>query len=399
MSIEAFDHAKPCYSGTGLVNLMASLGEAFGRPLRHTPPLAQFEASRDLADKLRTARTVVLWVVDGMGQADMANPAAEALHRDSIGVLESVFPATTATAITTFMTGMEPCEHAVTGWFVYLHELGAVTAWLPFGPRVGNGQWAKMLPESVELLERDSLLDAMHAEAHVVQPQWLVNTPYSKATQGRRTRRHGIGPLTELVQRVSCIARARSRHRRFVYAYWPQLDALRHSYGVSSPEAVAELEQIEATYRRLVAQLAGTDCLILVTADHGLVDTGSEYAVKLDEHPALAATLALPLCGEPRAAYAYLRPGAEADFDAYVAERLGDVCAAPPSEELLDSGWFGLGPEHPQLRRRIGDRVVLPAPGWVIKDQLPCEEPFEQLGVHGGGSPAERRVPIISRAV
>jgi hypothetical protein len=113
----------------------------------------------------------------------------------------------------------------------------------------------------------------------------------------------------------------------------------------------------------------------------------------------LAATLALPLCGEPRAAYAYLRPGAEADFDAYVAERLGDVCAALPSEELLDGGWFGLGPEHPQLRRRIGDRVVLPAPGWVIKDQLPGEEPFNQMGVHGGASPAERRVPIISRAV
>lgn len=374
---------------------MASLGGAFGSPSRHYPPVSLTGFSA-LEEELGKARTVVLWVVDGLGESDMANPAAGALRRDQRGTLDSVFPATTSAAITTFLTGMAPCEHAVTGWFVYLHELGAVTAWLPFGPRAGKGQWAKLLPESVELLKRPALFDKMHADTHLVQPKWLVNTPYSKATRGRRTRCHGIKTLAGLVDRVAAIAQAPSRRRRFVYAYWPELDSLRHRCAVNSPQAQAELEHIEGAYRRLAAMLAQTDSVLLVTADHGLVDTADQCVMRLEEHPELAATLALPLCGEPRAAYAYLRAGAEADFDAYVNERLGEVCAAVPSLELCADGWFGPGPEHPQLQRRIGDRVMLPAPGWVIKDRLPGEEPFNQLGVHGGASAAERRVPLIS---
>ena len=37
----------------------------------------------------------------------------------------------TATAITTFMTGLAPQQHGLTGWHVYLKELGCVTAVLP----------------------------------------------------------------------------------------------------------------------------------------------------------------------------------------------------------------------------------------------------------------------------
>ncbi|MCG5530850.1 alkaline phosphatase family protein [Halorhodospira halochloris] len=396
MHLSAFEHSKPCYAGGGLVNLMASLGQAFDVPSRHYNPLV-FAGAGDLATRLCQARTVVLWVVDGLGDSDLRNPVAGALARDRLTALDSVFPATTAAAITTFMTGMAPREHAVTGWFVYLHELGAVTAWLPFGPRVGKGQWARLLPESVELLKRESLFDRMRADAHLIQPKWLINTPYSKATRGRQTRCHGINSLSGLVKRIGSIARSRSRsRRRFVYAYWPDLDSLRHRHGVNSPQAQAEFEHIEAAYRRLLGILAGTDSLLLVTADHGLVDTGEDAIIKLEDHPDLAAMLALPLCGEPRAAYAYLRPGTEADFDTYVSEHLGDVCAALPSADMLASGWFGPGPEHPQLRRRIGDRVLLPASGWVIKDRLPGEEQFNQIGVHGGGSYAERQVPLIS---
>ena len=136
----------------------------------------------------------------------------------------------------------------------------------------------------------------------------------------------------------------------------------------------------------------------MVTADHGLVDTAPERTIYLEDHPELAETLALPLCGEPRAAYCYLRPGAEAAFDAYIRERLGEVCELHTAQGLVEAGWFGPAPEHPQLRRRIGDRVVLPAAGWVLKDRLQGEEPFRQVGVHGGASPAEQRVPLIAAA-
>ena len=46
------------------------------------------------------------------------------LSENLIGSMTSVFPATTASAITTFATGLAPQQHAFTGWFMFLKEIG-----------------------------------------------------------------------------------------------------------------------------------------------------------------------------------------------------------------------------------------------------------------------------------
>ncbi|MFP4129980.1 MAG: alkaline phosphatase family protein [Halorhodospira sp.] len=382
---------RPSYEGDGLVNLMARLGSALGAPAGPYPPL---DTGASLG--LEEARTVILWLIDGLGDHYLARHPDSALARDRARGMTSVFPPTTSAALTSVATGLPPRAHGVTGWFMYVHELGAVTAWLPFGPRVGRGQWVDLEPESARLLEREPLWGRFEAEPHVVQPAWLVDTPYSRATTGESARRHGYQGLAGLIETLSGIARAPGGQRRFVYAYWPELDALCHQHGVGSTAAQEHFRAIDDAWQRLLTEVAGTGTVVLGIADHGLIDTAPERTLYLADHPELAATLALPLCGEPRAAYCYLRNGAEADFQAYVRERLGHVCQAVPSEELLAAGWFGPAPEHPQLRRRIGDWVLLPADGWVIKDRLVGEGAFGQVGVHGGVSAAEQRVPLIA---
>src|ERR671925_563676 len=54
-----------------------------------------------------------------------------ALARRRRGSLTSVFPSTTASAITTSYTGRTPLEHGLTGWFTYFGEAGCVSAALP----------------------------------------------------------------------------------------------------------------------------------------------------------------------------------------------------------------------------------------------------------------------------
>ena len=41
---------------------------------------------------------------------------------------------------------------------------------------------------------------------------------------------------------------------------------------------------------------------LIVTADHGFVDSPADEAIDLAAHPGLRDTLLLPLCGEPRVA-------------------------------------------------------------------------------------------------
>jgi hypothetical protein len=62
---------------------------------------------------------------------------------------------------------------------------------------------------------------------------------------------------------------------------------------------------------------------------------------------------------------------------------------------LLDKGWFGLGEPDPRLRHRIGDYVLFLKDSYAIKDAIPGEKPWTDLGVHGGVSEDELYVPLI----
>ena len=102
----------------------------------------------------------------------------------------------------------------------------------------------------------------------------------------------------------------------------------------------------------------------------------------------------LPLCGEPRTAFCYVRPALVEEFERYCLEVLGGKLDLIRSRELVEKGLFGLGEPHPRLDERIGDYTLLIRGNGVIRDWVPPEKLHLQLGVHGGLSPAELLVPL-----
>jgi len=66
------------------------------------------------------------------------NKKGSFLYQHCVKKITSVFPPTTATALTVFNTGVAPQQHALTGWFMYLKEIGIVSAVLPFISRAGK---------------------------------------------------------------------------------------------------------------------------------------------------------------------------------------------------------------------------------------------------------------------
>jgi hypothetical protein len=186
-----------------------------------------------------------------------------------------------------------------------------------------------------------------------------------------------------------------SRERTYVYAYYSEIDSLAHTHGIGSGEVRAELARVDAAFGRLLEEIAGTDTLVVATADHGFVDTRPETVIDLDDHPELAATLRVPLCGEPRVAYCYVEPGAHRAFERYVETRLAHCASLVPGADLVAQGWFGPGVPHPRLAERVGDYVVLMKDGYAIRDHVPGERRHLQIGVHGGASADEMLVPLI----
>jgi hypothetical protein len=139
-------------------------------------------------------------------------------------------------------------------------------------------------------------------------------------------------------------------------------------------------------FGELVRKLRGSNTWLLVTADHGFIDSPPRRVICLDDHPALAALLLRPLCGERRVAYCYVAAENRPAFKAYVHRHFARAAHLYASDRLIAAGWFGPPPYHPRLAARVGDYTLVMKDNWTIKDWLPGERHFSMLGVHGGTS-------------
>jgi hypothetical protein len=377
---------KPDYDRS-IVNLMASLAGAWGGGDTGYAPLAELTPER-----LRH-RPVALLLIDGLGDALLQQFPDSHLARARIATLSSVLPSTTASAITTLATGVAPQQHAITGWHMWLRELGSVATILPFAPRHGGAAYNTAGWSPAQFIGAPPLYDRIDVPATVLSPNWIADSPYSRATGGR-ARRCGYNGMDDFFMQLTTLLADGRPH--YVYAYWTELDSLAHEHGSASRQVREHFLALDRAFAAACAALRGSGALLLGCADHGFIDTDDQHTLHLADHPRLAGTLAMPLCGEPRSVYCYLRPGREAEFLAYARSELAGMCTAVASAQLISEGWFGRGTAHPQLHQRVGDYVLLMQENFVLRDRLANERPFRQRGVHGGISRREMEVPLLA---
>ena len=378
----------PDYSGGGLVNLMQSIATGCGSHERRYPPLAALGGGT-----LAGARNILLLLIDGLGVRMLTrHPCSPQLQRHLLGSMTSVFPSTTASAITTVMSGLAPAQHGLTGWHMHLDEVDQTLAILPLTPRQGA---PRLPPEQLpqQLFSHASLFEKLPRECWVVAPRSIAGSPFN-AWHARGARVAAYATLPEM---YSCLAELllETASPRYIYAYYPELDSLSHHFGSDSRQAQRALADIDAGFGELLRFVRGSNSWLLVTADHGFIDSPARRVISLDDHPGLAALLQRPLCGERRVAYCYVAEDDRQAFEAYVRRHLARAVHLHASEHLLAAGWFGPSPRHPRLLSRIGDYTLLMKDNWTIKDWLPGERHFAMLGVHGGISGNEMRIPLI----
>lgn len=384
----------PDYSGGCIANLMASLAAGLGAraaaacvPCPALPPA-----------EVAAARQTLLWVIDGLGYRQLLRHCpGGALAAALRGPLTSVFPSTTAAAIPCFLTGEPPAGHGITGWFMWLRELDRVMTVLPGRPRGGGPDYAQAGIDVAALYATRPFTSRLAVDSVMVSPAQIARSPFNLAHLGRSGLVSYRG-LDDLVARLlaCCAAPLAAGQGRYLYAYWPELDRVGHEQGADSPAYAAHLLQLDRAFARLQTGLRGLGVTLVVTADHGQLDGEAVAGLDLNRpgHP-LAGLLRRPLCGERRAAFAYLRPGAGADLEALLAGELADALLGLPAQAVLEAGWFGPGARHPELAQRIGDWVLLPRGARMFTQWLPGERPYRQVGVHGGLSEAEMLVPLV----
>lgn len=338
--------------------------------------------------RLPAVRSVIVFVVDGLGARSLAEHpgyarflATRATRRS---VATTVFPSTTAAALTSLLTGQDVGAHGIVGYRALDPTAGEVRNQLTdWGPgALDPFTWPRAEPLTARRPPRSFV---------VSRPEY-ADSGFTIATL-RGAEVHGERDLDARVRLA--IHLARSTDGALVYLYAPELDTAGHRHGVASAEWTTSLEAVDAAARRL-HEAAGVDTGVLLTADHGMVDVPAHRHILLDHGDARLDAVRL-LGGEPRMLHLYAVPGRAGELrDAWAGEQ--DRSWVLTRQEAIDAGLFGesVGAE---VRERIGDVLVAARARVAYYDARIAEPSARQMiGQHGSLTPEERIVPLIRLA-
>jgi type I phosphodiesterase/nucleotide pyrophosphatase len=413
---------RPDFAGRGLANVAPSVLELLlpdSRDGIELPPLDPTVLPERLT---RGVNTVVLLLADGLGHlqlqreiaagnapnlGELVQRAAEGDPQVAYNPITSVFPTTTVAALGSVNSGVTPTEHGLLGYTLYLPEFQMVAEMIRWGPL--NRRVSFTDPEFGQVPESFFWAETMYArlQAAGVRRTFAVNPIGFAGTALTRMLHQAASYVgyvsTSSLQPMVTRLVAESNEPTYIYAYWPTIDTISHMIGPFTPEHGAEVAAFDLQVGRLLEKLPERgDTLLMLTADHGHVDTVPEDGVPFTDHPELLQMLRVPPAGERRAVYLHPKPGARLEVAAYARERLRDVAPAMLRDDAVELGLFGPGRLSQRAAGRIGEVLLFPrgnlqliAPPPEAPDGTTIKTPTFR-GLHGGLTADEALVPLLA---
>ena len=302
--------------------------------------------------------------------------------------LDSAFPSTTAAALSSFGTGLPAGQHGMVGYDVLDPDQDKVVNLLGnWDPGVDPSTW-QPFPTVFEQI-------AEQVDVSTVSLSQFDGSPMTRAAlRGGR-----FIPGTTAHARTAAAAEAMAAPGpSLMYFYVNDLDKAGHRYGCRSEQWEHQLEELDATVKRLNSTLpAGTT--ILLTADHGMLDVAEPQRIDFSTDPALVEGVR-HTAGEPRMVHLYLEEtplsdgGAERLLAAWKA-RFGDRIWGFTRGEAVAGGLFGKD-VRPAVEGRIGDVMIAARDAVALYDGRRMRPTaMEVVGQHGSLTKAEREVPLL----
>lgn len=348
-----------------LANLPNSILKYFGLPtVGSTLPLGDRQLKKEY-------KNVVLLLLDGMGKSILENCLEEkGLFRSHLaGTYQSVFLSTTVAATTSAMSGLQPCEHSWLGWECYFPQVDKnITVF--FNTIQGTEEPAADYNVPWTVTPYESVVNRINKagmKAHTCAP---FAEPFPKS-------------MEELCEQIKTLCQ--EPERKYIYAYWNQPDGLLHRNGCTSAVVKETLTQLEEAVGKLAEEVE--DTLILVTADHGHIDT--DYVMWKD-YPALADCLVRLPSLEPRVLNLFVKEGKKEFFEAEFNKEFGDQFLLLPMDEAIKRKLFGTGNPHENFRGMLGDYLAIATGNLSIYYNEEC-----WVSMHGSVTEEEMLIPLI----
>lgn len=404
------DFLYPFYEGYCLSNVPYSVMDIFG--VRHDGKALSDDVFMERIDT-KGIKKVVLLFVDGFGY-DMwlKCNSLQGFFRtfSEKGVLSpitTVFPSTTAAAVTTINTGLTPQEHALPEWTVYFREIAMTIETLPFAP-LGSKLRDKLLEAGADpkMLYKGRTVYQALGESGVksfsLLPKPLDRTAYSQLTRKGSYVIPYIKPSDAVIQ----LRKALEGENGMAYfnLYIDTVDSCTHFYGPHTEESCAEISNLSYLFERGLIEKIGRETaeetLVLITADHGHTYLDPGKTIYLNKYRTLSESYAvesgrpIPPTGSPRDVFLHIREEKLESMKEFLKKELEGVASVMETKEAMEMELFGRGRPKKEFYERVGNLLVLPYRGKSVWYEHIEGEKFKLLGMHGGLSRDEMLIPL-----
>ena len=358
-----------------IVNIAATMAQFMGQETTYAT-LPQLTAQLQ-----KNYQNVVYLVVDGMGSRVMQKnlPAKSFLRQHQIDELTSVFPSTTAAAVTSLISALTPAEH---GWFAWSVDFDGDVIEL-FRNR--NFYTHELTPDrdfANHKLPYRNLWDY-----HKTDRTIYTCFPRKITTKVHSPNEVEFGNLRQMFRQLDQICAG--PEPKFVYSYYADYDSTMHLYGVTARQSRRMLKTIDRKIARLARR--HPDTLFVITADHGQTEIKG-YTYICDD-AAIQACLEHPLSLDPRGTCFKIKPDMHEQFRAAFQKYAADYTLFP-SQELIEKGVFGDFTKHPNYQKYLGDYIAV---GHDAAKMMMFKRNKKHLyrGAHTGMTADEMYVPLI----
>ena len=401
---------KPDYSGYCLSNvpstIMSILGVSQTRPALPRDALGGTETSG--------VDNVILLLCDGFGYNEWKRQERKGFvgalsSKGSVRPISTVFPSTTAAALTTVTTGLTPQEHGLPEWYVYMDEVGEMIVTLPFsrvGDRGRDTLVGQMNPKT--LFDGETIFSKLRAggvKCTSLISRSLAHTSYSSISRGGSE----VIPYTWASDLTVSLRRLieGSRGRNFFYVYWSYVDTVEHVYGPNTDESEVEASLISHAFQEgflsKFDREAAKRTLILVTADHGQIQVEPRKTLYMNRYRKLTQSLERNPSGGPilpwgsaRDVYLRVEETKLEEVRLYLERKLEGVASVMTTKEAIDHGLFGMGKPTKKFLRRVGNLMILPHGVKTVWFRYREMDPLSLRGHHGGLTRDEMTIPLAA---
>lgn len=178
--------------------------------------------------------------------------------------------------------------------------------------------------------------------------------------------------------------------KKFVYAYFDNLDKVMMKDGVDSLKTIDEVRKIDGEISSLCEKLS--DAIVFVISGYGNIDCAK---VSLDKEKDLVSLVDEVFYIEPRCVGVKVLEGKQDEFRNGFNERFSDSFLLLSYDEIISRGLFGNG-SGSCFKERIGDFVIVATDKYYMSCGKSKNGGSKFVSCHGGFTEKEMFVPIIA---